>query len=259
MRNPHRRLTAITRTVLVVAAVLSLTTTSEAQFGGLKKKLKAAAAQQAVGEATQEAAGPAAEPAGPTGGATKDAGMIVLTDEVLDKLIAGLEAAEAERKAADAADTPYGRYKQGRLAYDKARPKCEQARQTFLNRLATDEKLSAKYNVLVQKMVDAQGRGDQAAVAAYNDSTLIMQDASCGVKEPQLPDDFYETHREVNNRAEQAAMKKSGFSRSELSQVRERAELVLRQGTPPSDLSPSEKAALDSRAPQLKPLLGIDA
>ena len=70
-------------------------------------------------------------------------------------------------------------------------------------------------------------------------------------------DDFYQTHRAVNERAEQATIKQSGLSRSEYSQVRERVETVLRKGTPAGDISASEKAAVEAKAGELKQLLNL--
>jgi len=63
--------------------------------------------------------------------------------------------------------------------------------------------------------------------------------------------------RATETRAEQAAIKASGFSPSEMGQARERTEAILVGGTPPGDLSPSEKSAVASRAAELKRLLGI--
>jgi hypothetical protein len=262
MRNAPRRLAAIARTALVVAAAIVVATPAAAQFGGLKKKLKSAAAQEAVSEAVGQPeetgtapAGPgavaAAEPAG-----NDDGGAVVLTDDVIGRLITGLKAAEAQRKAAREADTPYGNYHKAKAAYEVAQPKCQEEKSTFYSRMATDKKLNDKYNAVVKQMMDAQGRGDLAAAEAYNDSARAIQGPSCSVREPNLPNDFYEVHRDVDFQAEQTAMKQSGFSRSELSQVRERTEMVLRKA-PPSDLSASEKSAVESQAAQLKTLLNI--
>jgi hypothetical protein len=183
--------------------------------------------------------------------------MIVLTADVVDHLVAGLKAGEADRQAASKEDTPYGRYMRAQAAYETAKPKCEQAQQTFPNRMAADEKLMDKYQRLVDKMVDAQGKGDQRTAAIYTDSAMAMQDPSCIVKQPPQPDDYYEAQRNIDSRAEKTAVKTSGFSPSEFGQVRERAEAILRGGTPPGDASASEKSALAARAGELKPLLGI--
>ena len=183
--------------------------------------------------------------------------MIVLTADVLDRLVVGLKAGEAERQAAAKEDTPYGKHQRALAAYEIAKPKCQQGQQTFPNRMAADEKLMDRYSALVDKMVEAQGRGDQRVAMAYNDSAMAMQDPNCVVKEPQQPDDYYETQRNIDSRAEKTAMKSSGFSRSELGQVRERVEAILQGSTPPGDVSASEKSAVSARAGELKKLLGI--
>jgi hypothetical protein len=243
MRNLFGRLVFLARVAAVVAFVLAAATPASAQFGGLKKKLKA------------EAAPETAEPAG--GDAGGGTGTVVLTPDVVERLVAGLKAGEVERQAAAKANTPYGTYQRDLAAYEAAQLKCQAGQQSFANRMAADEKLMDRYNTLVNKMVEAQGRGDSKGTMAYNDSAMAMQDPHCVVKEPQQPENYYQVQREVESRAEQQAMKTSGFSRSEYAQVRERAEAVLRGGTPPGDLSDSERSAVSSRAAELKPLLGI--
>lgn len=181
----------------------------------------------------------------------------MLTAAVVERLVAGLKAGEAERQAAAKDATPYGRHSQAVATYETAKAKCQQGQQTFTNRMVADEKMMDKYDALVNKMVEAQSRGDSKAAAIYNDSAMAMQDPSCLVKEPEQPNDWYEAQREIDNRAELQAIKISGFSRSEMGQVRERVEAVLRGGTPPGDLSASEKSAVAARARELKPLLGI--
>jgi hypothetical protein len=245
MRNSYRRVAAIARTAAFAAVALGIATPAAAQFGGLKKKLKAATAP----EVTKPEA-----PAQPAGG---DGGMVVLTADVVDQLLAGLKAGEADRQAASKEDTPYGRYMRAQAAYETAKPKCEQAQQTFPNRMAADQKLMDRYQRLVDKMVDAQGKGDQRTATIYTDSAMAMQDPSCVVKQPQQPGDYYEAQRDIDSRAERTAIKASGFSPGEFGQVRERAEAILRGGTPPGDASASEKSAIAARAGELKPLLGI--
>jgi hypothetical protein len=243
MRTAHGRLAAIGRATAVAALALGVATPAAAQFGGLKKRLKTAATS------TQDAPEP--------GPVAANGGTIVLDAEVVGRLIAGLRAAESERQAAAKEDTPYGRYSEARKAYEVAQPKCEQGRQTFPNRMAANERLADKYNEIVTRMVEAQGRGDQRAYQAYADSAAAMQDPACAVKQAEQPSDYYEAHRAVEERAERKAMEGSGFSRGELALVRERAEMALRGGQAPGDLSASEKSAVSARASELKPLLGI--
>ena len=252
MQSSYRRIVALVRVAAVAAIGLGLATPAAAQFGGLRKKLKAATAPEATKAAAPAETADAAEPA-----AAGDVGTIVLTADVVDHLLAGLKAGEADRRAAAKEDTPYGRYMTATAAYETAKHKCEQAQQTFPNRMAADEKVMDKYQRLVDRMVDAQGKGDQRTAAIYTDSAMAMQDPSCVVKQPQQPDDFYEAQRSIDSRAEKTAIKASGFSSAEFGQVRERAEAILRGGTPPGDASASEKSALAARAGELKPLLGI--
>jgi hypothetical protein len=194
MRNPRGRFAAFVRVSAIAAVALTITSPVSAQFGGIKKKLKSA-----TGQATETAAAPQQTAAG----APAD-GAVVLTDDVVGQLIAGLEAAQAEREAAAKADTPYGRYQQALAAYDVAKPKCEAAQQTFPSRMAADQKLADKYGKLVDKMVEAQSKGDLKTGAAYGDSAMAMMDPSCTVKQPQQPDNYYEDKRKIDAGAEQS-------------------------------------------------------
>jgi hypothetical protein len=227
-----------------MVAALGITSPAAAQFGALKKKLKASAPQATPAETAER-----------TDHAAGNGGTIALTADVLDHLVVGLKAGQAERELAAQEDTPYGRYRRAQAAYEAAVPKCEQQREVFVQRMGTNDKLRAKYSSYVDKMVDAQSRGDTRATAAYNDSAMAMTDPSCVVKQPQRPDDYYAAERDIDNRAELRTIKASGFTRSELGQVRERVEGILSGGAMPGD--PSEKEAVSARAAELKPLLGI--
>jgi hypothetical protein len=249
MQNRCGRLAAIARAAALVSVALAITTPAAAQFGGLKKKLKSTA-----GAETVKPAAPDEARAATTGDA---GGTVVLTADVLDQLVTGLKAGEAERQAAAKADTPYGKYQRAVAAYEIAQPKCQEGQQTFHTRAASDEKLMDRYSAMVDKMVAAQTRGDQKMTVVYSDSAMAMQDPNCVVKQPEQPDDYYEAQRAIDGRAEKTAIKSSGMSSSEFAQARERAEGLLRGGTPPGDASPSEKSAVAARAAELKPLLGI--
>lgn len=115
MRNRYGRLAAIARMTAAVAVTLAIATPASAQFGGLKKKLKGAAAQEGASKAagaagvTPEAAAGATEAGG--GG-----GTVVLTEDVVARLLTGLKAGQAARAAALKEDTPYGRYKKAEAA-----------------------------------------------------------------------------------------------------------------------------------------------
>jgi hypothetical protein len=277
MRTGSRRLAAIARVAAVAALALTLATPASAQFGGLKKKLKAAAAQEGVGKVAPEAAAPAENGAAPAGNAAAPAantpapagkapaparnaatgGTLVLDDEVIERLVIGLKALEEEKEKAKAADTPYGRHTRALEAYQEARPKCEAAQQPFYNRVSADPKLGDRYSALVQRMVEEQGKGNQAGYLAYNDSAMALIHPACTVKNPETTDDYYDSQRQAHENAEQQALKASGFNRTEYAQVRERVEMTL-QGAPPTDISSSEKSAVAKRSKELKKLLGLE-
>ena len=260
MRSPHGRVASILRVAAVAVLALSITTPAWAQFGGLKKKLKAQAGQEGVSKAAGAATGASPEAAEATEAAAPGedrGGVVVLSEDVVNRLLAGLQAGQAERAAGAKEDTPYGRYKKAEAAYADAKPRCEAAQQTFSQKMAGNEKLMDKYSALVEKMVAAQGKGDQKLGAIYQDSAMAMQDPSCVVKQPEQPAGYYETQREIDTRAEKQEIKVSGLGRNELAMVKERAEAILRGATAPGGASPGEKAAVLAKAAELKPLLGI--
>jgi hypothetical protein len=259
MRNPCERLAAVARLALAALVALAIATPASAQFGGLKKKLKDAAAQEGASKAATAAGAPSENPAeaadagAPAGGG----GTIVLTEDVVGRLLAGLKAGEAERQAAAKEDTPYGRYQKAQAAYPAAKAKCDQAQQTFAQRMAGDEKVMARYQAYLDKALAAQSKGDQKLASVYQDSLMAMMDPSCTVKQPTQPDNYYDAQRDIDSRAEKQEMKASGFDRGELAMVKERADAILRGTTPPGDASPAEKSAVAAKSPELKSLLGI--
>jgi hypothetical protein len=229
---------------------LALASPASAQFGGLKKKIKAKAGQDTTQPAgtSDPAAASAADPAG---------GTVVLTADVVDRMLAGLKAGQAERAAAAKEDTPYGRYEKGKAAYASAKPTCEAAQATFPQRAAANQKMADKYSALTEKMVKAQEKGDMKLMVIYQDSAMAMMDPSCVVKEPKQPDDYYEAQRAIDARAENQELKTSGMSRSELAMAKERTTAILQSATPPGDASAAEKSAVAAKASELKPLLGL--
>jgi hypothetical protein len=233
------------RIQVALAFIVALTaaTPASAQFGGLRKKLKPAAGQQ---QATAENAN-----------AGEQGGVVVLTEDVVSRLITGLKAGEGTRKAAARESTPYGNYKTAEAAYAAAKPTCEAAQSTFPQRMAGNQKLLDKYNAVVEKMVAAQSKGDTKQMTIYQDSAMAMQHPSCVVKQPKQPDGYYEAERAANAKAEAEEIRVSGFTAGEYAIVRERAEAILRGGTPPGDASAMEKQAVAARSAELKPLLGI--
>jgi hypothetical protein len=232
---------------------LAIATPASAQFGGLKKRAKEKAGQEGVSRAADAASDAPAEGAAPAA----EGGMIVLDEQVVTQLLAGLKAGQAEREAAAREDTPYGRYKKAEAAYAVAQPKCEAAQQTFPQRAAGNQKMLDKYSALTEKMVAAQGKGDYKLMGIYQDSAMGMMDPSCIVKKPEQPKDYYEAQREIDSRAEKAEVKASGLSTGDLAMVKERGIAIVQGAAPPGGASPSEKSAVLAKSAELKPLLGF--
>jgi tetratricopeptide (TPR) repeat protein len=257
MRNGYRRMSALVRAGACVLAMLGVASPAAAQFGGLKKKLKAAAGQEAASEGAKQAGvsdAPAANAAAGNAGAT--GGTVVLTPEVVDQLLAGLKATKAYRDSARAGDNSFGRYNRAVEAYESAKAKCEAARSPFINRMASDEKMANQYSELMNKMSEAMGKGDRDGAMRYQEQALAMQDKSCVVKQPTQPDDYNDAAREIDTKAEQEGVKKSGLSPTEFAMARERGEGILYDQVR-SDVSESEKNAVKAKSKELKPLLGI--
>jgi len=249
MRNSYGRMGALVRAGACVLVMLGVTSPAAAQFGGLKKKLKAAAGQEA-GVSDAPAANAAASNAGATGG------TVVLTPEVVDQLLAGLNATKAYRDSARTGENSFGRYNRAMAAFEAAKAKCEASHQTLITRMTTDQKLANQYSELANKMSEAMGKGDRAAAERYQDQMLAMQDPSCTVKQPTRPDDYSDVERDIDTKAEQEGVKKSGLSATEFAMARERGEGILYEQAR-SDVSESEKNAVKAKSKELKELLGI--
>jgi hypothetical protein len=256
MRNSYRRMGALMRAGACILVMLGLTTPAAAQFGGLKKKLKAAAGQEAAGEGAKQA-GVSDVPAANAAAGKAGGGSVVLTPEVVDQMLAGLKAEQAYREDAQTGDNPYGRYNKASEAYETAHAKCQAGHQAFTNRLASDEKLVAQYTDIANKMTDAMVKRDTAAVERYQHESEMLEDPSCAVKQPQRPDDYNESKRDIDSKAEQEAVKKSGLSQAEYAMALERGESILRN-SPPPDASASETKAVNAKAAELKPLLHLE-
>jgi hypothetical protein len=233
------RFTVLARVAIAAGAAVTFATPAAAQFGGLRNKIKKETSTDA------NAAAPA------------QGGTVVLTTEVVNQLLTGLKAGQAERALAEKEDTPYGRYQRAEVAYREAKPKCEAAQASWPQRAAGNQKLVDKYSALTEKMVAAMEKQDQRTAAIYQDSAMAMMDPSCVVKEPKQPDDYYEAVRAVDARAEKAEVKASDLAPGELAQVKERAIAILQGSTPPGDASASEKSAVSARSAELKTALGI--
>jgi hypothetical protein len=243
MRHSTGRLAGFARAVAFVLLAAATAAPAAAQIGGIKKKVRAAAG-------APEAADKGAKPA-----TAAQAGTLVLTDEVLDRFIAGLRTGRAAREAEAKKDTPYGRHVRAQAAYAAAKPKCDAAAQTWPQRMAANQALMEKSNALLEKMMAAQQKQDTVLQRVYADSMLAMQDPSCTVKQPHQPGNWFDLQREVDGRVEQEELKASGFDQRELGAVRDRVLLIL-ENAPLPDKSPSEQAAVDKRANELNRLMG---
>ena len=256
MRSLSRRFGALALLALVMLVASGLASPVDAQFGGLKKKIKSKAAQEGVSE-TSAAAAPGDEAAG-AGAPAAGGGIVVLTGDVVDQLIAGLKAGQTVRDAAAQEDTPYGRTRRAQTAYAVAKPKCEAARNTFVTRLSENPRLGEKYEASMAKMRKAMEKGDKKAADTYQDQATAMIDPSCTVKEPQEPEgSYYQTQRQVDERAETEEQKASGLSRRDLPVLKERTVAILEGASPPGGASASEKAAVAAKSAELKRLLGV--
>ncbi|MFL5530698.1 MAG: hypothetical protein ACJ8BC_01800, partial [Gemmatimonadales bacterium] len=178
----------LARLAILAIAALTLATPASAQFGGLKKKVK-----KATGGETQA---PAADPTPAAGGS------VVLTPDVVSKLITGLKAGEAEReKAAQSDDNPYGRYQKAQRAYTDAQAKCEANRQAWA--MKGNAKEADKANELIERALKAQEKQDYKTAQLLQDSVSLLQGgSSCLVKQPERPTDYYEAEREIDVRAQ---------------------------------------------------------
>ncbi len=239
MLSSSGRLAMGARFAVIALSACAIATPATAQFGGLKKKIKPPVKQETANASTS------------------DGGMVVLTSDVVDRLLTGLKAGQAEREAAMKEDTPYGRYKEGQAAYEEAKPKCEAAQPAFYQRAGANPKMLDQYNALTEKMVAAQGKGDMKRMAIYQDSAMAMMDPSCVVKQPEQPKDYYEAERAAEARAEAKEIEASGFSRSEMAMLKERAVAILTNSPPPGGASAGEKSAVGAKSAELKPLLGM--
>lgn len=238
------------RLLLAVLLALGVSTPAVAQFKKLKDAVNKAADKKA---ATPEpkAGGQSA------GSAPADGGVVVLTPEVVDRLLVGPKAASAEREKAEKEDTPYGRYRRAKAAYEVAKPKCSAAQMTWVQRAAADEKLVNRYTAAMDKAMAAQQKGDMVAYEARTYDALAIVDPSCAVREPNAPEGYNDMQRAVEERADQAKRKATGFTDRELGLASDRVFAILTGTDVPGGASASEKSAVSAKAPELKAMYGI--
>lgn len=239
------------RLIVAVLVALAVSTPAAAQFGKIKDALNKKADPKPAAPAPQ-APGQAA-----SAGAPADGGVIVLTPEVVDRLLAGGKAAKAEREKALQEDNPYSRHIRAKAAYEAAQTKCSAAQGAWTQRAGTDEKLLNRYTAQVDKAMALQQKGDMAGYEAGMYEALAMIDPSCAVKEPKQPDDFYDAQRAAEERANQAKVKSTGFTDREYGMASDRVIAILTGTEVPGGASPSEKSAVSAKDPELKALYGL--
>jgi len=228
------------RLLVAVLVALAVSTPAAAQFGKIKETINKKSDPKPV-----------------SAGAPADGGMVVLTPEVVDRLLAGGKAAQAEREKAAKEDTPYGRYVRAKAAYDVAQPKCGAAQVTWGQRAAADEKLLNRYSALLDKAMAAQQKGDMAGYEAGTYEALGVIDPSCAVKDPKQPDNFYDAQRATEERANQEKVRATGFTDREYGLASDRVIAILTGADVPGGASPSEKSAVSAKDPELKSLYGL--
>ena len=208
------------RLFLTVLLALGLSTPAAAQF----KKLRDAVKNSDPKAATSAPKNPAQAEAV---SAQSDGGMVVLTPEVVDNLLAGGRAEKVERDRAAQEDTPYGRHIRAKAAYEAAKTTCGAAQATWGQRAAADEALAARYSAAMDKAMAAQGKGDMVAYENGMYEALGVMDPSCAVRDPQQPADFYEAKRAVDERANQANKRATGLTDREYGMASDRAIAIL--------------------------------
>ncbi len=255
MRNPNSRSAGIGRILALVLLSIVVASPAWGQFGALKKAMKNKAAEKAVDAAAPDS--PPASGAAANSGMGGDNSTIVLSADVVDRLLTGLRAGKAEREKAAKEDSPVTRYDREAAAYEAAVAKCEQAKGTYSARLASDEKLQKKSQAMFDKMMAAAEKQDRKSQEMYGDSVQALIDPSCTVKQPNRPSDYWDVKRAIDTRADQANLKASGFTGSEMSMINERLAAILQGAEVPGGASDSEKAAVSAHDRELKSLLGI--
>ena len=229
------------RLLVAVLVALAVSTPAAAQFGKIKNALKKTESK------------PETSPAG----APADGGIVVVTPEVVDRLLAADKAAKAEREKAVQEDTPYGRHIRAKAAYEAAQTKCHAAQATWTQRAAADEKLMNRYTALTDKAMAAQEKGDMAGYEARMYEALAVVDPSCAVKDPKQPDDFYDAQRAIEERVNEASSAPQALRTASTAWPPTESSRSSTGADVPGGASASEKSAVSAKDPELKSLYGL--
>src|SRR5918994_4821740 len=117
MWSSYRQLAVLIRLAAAAIPALATATSLSAQVN-LRKPLDQRGKLEVADQREPRADGRKAVAAAET---------IVLTKEVVSRLITGLEAGQRERQRAEQEDTPYGRYQRAQTAYAGAKSRCKAA------------------------------------------------------------------------------------------------------------------------------------
>ena len=239
------------RLLVAVLVTLGVSTPAGAQF----KKLRDAVKNSDPKTATEAPKAPG-QAAAVSGSAPADNGIVVVTPEVLDRLLAARKAGEAEREKAAKEDTPYGRFIRAKAAYTDAKAKCSKAQMKFGQRPG-DDKLVDRYSALVDKALAAQQKGNMVEYENKMYEALGLIDPSCAVRDPQQPENFYDMQRAVDERANKARKEATGLTDRELGMTDDRVISVLNNTEPPGGASASERSAIKAKESELKSMYGF--
>jgi hypothetical protein len=156
-----------------------------------------------------------------------------------------------------ARSSPVRAYTRAKAAYDVAQPKCGAAQATWIQRAAADEKLVNRYTAAMDKAMAAQQKGDMVGYETGTYAALAIIDPSCGVKDPRVPEDYSDAQRAVEERANQAKLRATGFTDREFGLTSDRVLAILAGSDAPGGVSASEKSAVSAKDPELKSMYGI--
>ncbi|HMI57830.1 MAG TPA: hypothetical protein VK511_07275 [Gemmatimonadaceae bacterium] len=243
-------------TLLAVVVALAAPATTNAQFGGLKKKLKdkVLADTQPVSTSTTTTG----STGDPQAKARQDAWQhpVAITSAGIDGFVKAIKAENAARAKYIASAPPTSAIAKWN-AYQQAKNKCAQDH-------VLEDSTQAR---LQRKMMAEATAGHAENIQAYTDSMTKMGQASqarsqrCdALARPQFTDADWQEVRAEENKEEAAAAAVGGFDPLVYSRLKERviAYTLMPSGWTPSGYSPAELAAIDARKAEIKPLLGKD-
>ena len=240
--------------LLALAIALTAPTTSSAQFGGLKKKMK----DKIAGEPQPAATSTSAPGGDPDAKARQDAWAhpVAISSATLDGFVKGMKAENAERAKYVAAAAPasaMGRWN----AYQSEKAKCASDK-------VKDDSASAR--VQRQMMTEATA-GHAENIQKYTDSMMAIGKASqardqrCNsLARPTFTDEDYKVVHAEEDKEEAAGAAAAGLSPFIYARLKERviAYTLMPTGWQPAGYSPDELKAIDARRAEIKPLLGRD-